>query len=69
MSRVPRPRVTRVGSVTTLWTPLNHAAKLPQPLKNATKNRHRLTPVTMSAFIMGMSLTTRMGSRQRRLRL
>ena len=42
---------------------LNQAAKVPQPLKKATNSRHRLTPVTMSAFIMGMLLTVIRGSR------
>ena len=62
---VVKPRVSRVGSSTAPWTLLNHWAKAPQPWKKATKNRHRDTPVTMSAFIMGMSLTTSKASRRR----
>ena len=48
---------------------LNHRAKVPQPWKKATKNRHRDTPVTMSAFIMGMLFTVSKASRRRRPRL
>ena len=64
-SMVPKPRWRRVGSSMALWMVLNHWAKAPQPWKKATKNRHRDTPVTMSAFIMGMSLTTSRASRRR----
>ena len=66
---VPMPRVSRSGSSNRLWTPLTQWAKRPQNWKNATKNRHRLTPVTMSAFIMGMLLTVIRASRLRRPRL
>ena len=42
------------------------AAACPQREKAATKNRHRDTPVTMSAFIMGMLLMVIRGALQRR---
>ena len=64
-SMVVKPRVRRTGSSTAPCTPLNHWAKAPQPWKKATKNRHRDTPVTISAFIMGMSFTTSRASRRR----
>ena len=69
MSRVPKPRVSRSGRTTTLWTPLNQTEKSPQKVKKATKNRHMATPVTMSAFIMGMLLTVLSAVRVRRRRL
>ena len=66
ISSVPKPMVSRVGSWTKPCRLLNQTAKSPQKLKNATKNKHRDTPVTMSAFIMGMLLTVISGSRMRR---
>ena len=69
MSRVPKPRVSRSGRTTTLCTPLNHPAKPLQKEKKATKNRHMATPVTMSAFIMGMLFTVLSAARERRRRL
>ena len=68
-SMVPKPSTRRSGSSTAPWTPLNHRAKVPHPWKKATKNRHRDTPVTISAFIMGMSFTTSRASRFLRPRL
>ena len=62
ISSVPKPMERWVGS----WKMpkvLNHAEKCPQPLKNATNSRHMETPVTISAFIMGMLLTVISGSR------
>ena len=55
----------------TVWQgfTLKGYAELFQPAKAATKNRHRLTPVTMSAFIMGMLFTVIRGSRTRRFML
>ena len=57
ISSVPNPIVSRSGSTMAFCQLLTHPAKAPQPLKNTTNSRHRLTPVTMSAFIMGMLLT------------
>ena len=52
-----------------LWTPLNHTEKSPQKEKKATKNRHMATPVTISAFIMGMLFTVFRTALDRRRRL
>ena len=49
--------VSRSGSTTAVCQLLTQPAKAPQPLKNTTNSRHRLTPVTMSAFIIGMLFT------------
>ena len=57
MSSVPKPMVSRSGRTTADCQLLTHPANAPQPLKNTTNSKHRLTPVTMSAFIMGMLLT------------
>ena len=57
INSVPKPRVSRSGSTTSDCQPLTHTAKLCHPLKNTTNSRHRLTPVTMSAFIIGMLFT------------
>ena len=46
--------------------PSTHWAKVFQPPMKATNSRHRDTPVTMSAFIMGILPTVFNGSRQRR---
>ena len=69
MSSVPKPRVSRSGRTTTLCTRLNQTEKSPQKVKKATKNRHIATPVTMSAFIMGMLFTVLSAARDRRRRL
>ena len=65
MSSVQKPMVRWVGSRNSPNV-LNQEAKLPQPLKNATNSRHMETPVTISAFIMGMLLTVISGFRTRR---
>ena len=65
MSSVPKPMVRWVGSRNSPKV-LNQEAKLPQPLKNATNSKHMETPVTISAFIMGMLLTVISGFRTRR---
>ena len=57
ISRVPKPMVSRSGSTTADCQEFTHPAKAPHPLKNTTNSRHRLTPVTISAFIMGMLFT------------
>ena len=57
ISSVPKPMVSRSGRTTALCQLFTHPAKAPQLLKNTTNSRQRLTPVTMSAFIMGMLLT------------
>ena len=67
ISRVPKPMVSRSGSTTADCQEFTHPAKAPQPLKNTTNSRHRLTPVTISAFIMGMLLTELTMARRRRL--
>ena len=67
INSVPKPRVSRSGSTTSDCQPLTHTAKLCHPLKNTTNSRHRLTPVTMSAFIMGMLFTAISPVRRRRL--
>ena len=59
--------VSRSGSTTAVCQLLTQPAKAPQPLKNTTNSRHRLTPVTISAFIMGMLLTAFTAARRRRL--
>jgi len=66
INSVPKPRVSRSGSTTSDCQPLTHTAKLCHPLKNTTNSRHRLTPVTMSAFIMGMLFTAISPVRARR---
>ena len=55
--------VSRSGRTTRLCQLLTQPAKVPHPLKKATNSRHRLTPVTISAFIMGMLFTIISGSR------
>ena len=67
ISSVPKPMVRRSGSTTSDCHEFIHPAKAPQPLKNTTNSRHRLTPVTISAFIMGMLLTAFTAARRRRL--
>ena len=69
ISRVPKPSVSLAGRVTMCWTPLNQTAKSLQKAKKATKNRHMATPVTMSAFIMGMLFTVFSTARGLRRRL
>ena len=49
--------VSRSGRTTRDCQLLTQTAKLCQPPKKATKSRHRETPVTISAFIMGMLFT------------
>ena len=66
INSVPKPKVSRSGSTTRDCQPLTHTAKLCHPLKNTTNSRHRLTPVTMSAFIMGMLFTAISPVRARR---
>ena len=57
ISSVPKPMVSRSGSTMSDCQLLTHPANAPQQLKNTTNSRHRLTPVTISAFIMGILLT------------
>ncbi len=54
------------GSTTALCQELTHPAKLLHPLKNTTNSSARLTPVTISAFIMGMLFTAINASRRLR---
>ena len=56
---------SRVGRRMRPWAALTLWAKVSQPAKKATNSRQRLTPVTMSALVMGMLLTVSSGLRQR----
>ena len=57
ISSVPKPMVKRSGNTITLCHELTHVAMAPQPLNSTTNSRHKPTPVTISAFIMGMLFT------------
>ncbi len=63
ISSVAKPMCSRVGS----WKPMEFSqpAKSFHTPKNATNSRQRLTPVTISALVMGMLLTVISGLRIR----
>ena len=65
INSVPKPMCRWTGRRMRPCAPFSHRAKASQPPKNATNSRHRLTPVTMSALVMGMLLTVISGPRHR----